>query len=100
VIDVLTGIARNHGTSVAAVALGWLLTRPSVSSILIGASKLSQLTDNLRAVELSLSPEELAVLDSLTAPDPQYRRHLSDVGMTARGVVAAYRNRQHRRCVR
>ena|SRR5947209_6845561 len=71
-IDALTRIARAHDTSVAAVSLAWLLTRPAVTSVLIGASKISQLQDNLRAVDVKLSPEELQKIDALTEPSAIY----------------------------
>jgi aryl-alcohol dehydrogenase-like predicted oxidoreductase len=54
------------------VSLAWLLARPHVDSVLIGASNPEQLGDNLRAAELSLSREELARLDDLTRPQPLY----------------------------
>jgi aryl-alcohol dehydrogenase-like predicted oxidoreductase len=54
------------------VALAWLLSKPFVSSILLGASKISQLEDNLKASDVRLSANELAELDALTAPAPIY----------------------------
>jgi aryl-alcohol dehydrogenase-like predicted oxidoreductase len=71
-IDVMGGMAREHNASVAAVALAWLLTRPAVASILVGATKLSQLTDNLRAVDLELTPAELDRLNDMTKPTDIY----------------------------
>ena len=56
----------------AQVALAWLLAKPCVSTILLGASKVSQLDDNLGACNLSLSREEVAELDRFTAPRPLY----------------------------
>jgi aryl-alcohol dehydrogenase-like predicted oxidoreductase len=71
-VDALGDIARAHGTSIAAVALAWLLTRRSVASILIGASKLSQLQDNLRAIDVQLTDEDLRIIDALTEPTAIY----------------------------
>jgi aryl-alcohol dehydrogenase-like predicted oxidoreductase len=71
-VDALAEIGRAHGASIAAIALAWLLTRRSVASVLIGASKMSQLEDNLRAVDIQLSGEELRTIDSLTEPEPIY----------------------------
>jgi aryl-alcohol dehydrogenase-like predicted oxidoreductase len=71
-VDALAEIGRAHGASIAAIALAWLLTRRSVASVLIGASKMSQLEDNLRAVDIQLSAEELQRMDSLTEPAPIY----------------------------
>lgn len=67
-VDRMREIAQGHDASVAQVALAWLLAKPVVSSILIGASKISQLEDNLKAVEGSLTDAEVAELDELTKP--------------------------------
>jgi aryl-alcohol dehydrogenase-like predicted oxidoreductase len=72
VVDALSAIAREHASSVAAVALAWLLTRQAVASVLVGASRVEQLEENLRATELTLAPEELQQLDALTAPAAIY----------------------------
>ena len=58
-------IAAAHGCSVARVALAWLLSRPVVTSVIVGARRLEQLHDNLAAVELALSEVELT--DALSA---------------------------------
>ena len=72
VVDHLRAIGQQHDASVAQVALAWLLAKPHVTSVLLGASKLSQLEDNLGALAFSLSPEEVERLDQLTAPKPVY----------------------------
>jgi aryl-alcohol dehydrogenase-like predicted oxidoreductase len=72
VVERLREMAGAHGASVAQVALAWLLSRPFVSSIIVGASKLYQLEDNLKAVEVELSEEELNELDAMTATAPLY----------------------------
>jgi aryl-alcohol dehydrogenase-like predicted oxidoreductase len=71
-VDKLKKIAERHGSSVAQVSLAWMLSKPFVTSILLGASKLSQLEDNLGVLKLSLSSEELGVIEKLTAPAPIY----------------------------
>ena len=71
-IDRMRQIASHHKASVAQIALAWLLAKPYVSAILLGASKVSQLDDNLGACHVSLSSEEVAELDKLTAPRPLY----------------------------
>ena len=68
VIDRMRAIGDHHRASVAQVALAWLLAKPFVSTILLGASKLTQLEDNLGSLNLELSAAELAELDSLTKP--------------------------------
>lgn len=67
-VDRMREIAQEHEASVAQVALAWLLTKPVVSSILVGASKISQLEDNLTSVEINLTDAEVAELDELTKP--------------------------------
>ena len=65
-------IAAGHNASPAQIALAWLLTKPVVSSIIVGASKIHQLEDNLKAVNVDLSAAELKTLDDLTQPTAQY----------------------------
>ncbi len=72
VVERMRDVADAHGASVAQVALAWLLAKPFVSSIIVGATKLHQLEDNLKAVEVKLNEEELSELDSMTAPAPLY----------------------------
>ncbi len=65
-------IGDARGASVARVALAWLLAKPAVMSVIIGAKTLEQLDDNLAAADLSLSPEEIARLDAVSALPPEY----------------------------
>ncbi|OBH81894.1 aldo/keto reductase [Mycobacterium scrofulaceum] len=67
-IDELETIAKAHETTVASVALAWVRAQPGVSSVIIGARRLSQLDDNIGAVDVDLSADELARLDALTKP--------------------------------
>jgi aryl-alcohol dehydrogenase-like predicted oxidoreductase len=67
-IDVLVRIAEAHGVSAAQVALAWLLTRPSIATIVIGARTDEQLADNLGALQLTLSGDELAKLEAVSRP--------------------------------
>jgi aryl-alcohol dehydrogenase-like predicted oxidoreductase len=80
VVDLLQPIAAHHGCSVAQVAIAWLLAKQSVTAIILGASKLHQIEDNLRAVDVTLTPDEVAKLDAATAlplkyPDWQHDRY-------------------------
>jgi aryl-alcohol dehydrogenase-like predicted oxidoreductase len=70
-------IADTRGVTVAQVALAWLLARPSVTSVLIGASTPEQLKDNLGAASLALTDEEMATLDEVTATPDRYPRWLA-----------------------
>ena len=72
VIGVMREIADAHGSSVARVALAWLLSRPVVTSVIIGAKTIEQLDDNLGAVSLTLSAEELARLDEVSKLPEEY----------------------------
>jgi aryl-alcohol dehydrogenase-like predicted oxidoreductase len=71
-IDRMREVATGHHATVAQIALAWLLAKPYVSTILVGASKLSQLDDNLGAANIQLGVDEVAELDQLTAPVPIY----------------------------
>ena len=67
-VEKLRAIAAAHNSSPAQIALAWLLTRKGVASVLVGANKIAQLEDNLGAVNVKLSVEELTELDHMTTP--------------------------------
>ena len=71
-IEVLQKIAKDKNSTVPQVALAWLLAQPGVTSVIIGANKMSQLEDNLKAAELELSAAEIEMLSATTAPRPIY----------------------------
>jgi aryl-alcohol dehydrogenase-like predicted oxidoreductase len=68
IVDQLQSIAKAHQSTVARVALAWVQAQPGVTSTIIGARRLAQLEDNLKALEVKLSAEELGRLDALTKP--------------------------------
>jgi aryl-alcohol dehydrogenase-like predicted oxidoreductase len=68
IVDELDIIAKAHESTVARVALAWVQAQPGVTSTLIGARRLAQLEDNLKALDVKLSAEELARLGALTKP--------------------------------
>jgi aryl-alcohol dehydrogenase-like predicted oxidoreductase len=72
VIDAMRPIAQRHGVSVAQIALAWLLARPVVTSIIVGAKKPEQLADNIAAAQVKLSAEDLAALEAVSALPPEY----------------------------
>jgi aryl-alcohol dehydrogenase-like predicted oxidoreductase len=72
ILDVMAPIAKAHNCSPARISLAWLLAKPVVTSIIIGAKRLDQLNDNLAAVDLKLTPEELKQLDEVSALPPEY----------------------------
>ena len=72
ILDVLRPIAQAHETSVAAVALAWILAKPFVTSVIIGAKRVDQLRQNLSAVEIQLTADEIGRLDEVSALPPEY----------------------------
>ena len=70
VIDATQSVAEELGASMAQVALAWLVDRPTVTSVIIGARTLEQLEDNLGAAGLHLSEEHTRRLDSASDPQP------------------------------
>jgi aryl-alcohol dehydrogenase-like predicted oxidoreductase len=71
-IEVLVDVASGHGASPAQVALAWLLGRPAVTSLIIGARTDEQLRDNLGAADLLLTGDERAALDKVSLPELVY----------------------------
>ncbi len=65
-------IAKAHGTSVARVALAYVMAKSWVSSVIIGARTEAQLNDNLEAGKLKLEAGQIALLDQLSALPPEY----------------------------
>ena len=72
VVDALDAIAAETGKTVPQIALNWLLQRPTVSTIVIGARNEEQLKQNLGAVGWNLTPEQVAKLDEASAVTPAY----------------------------
>lgn len=72
ILDAIAPIAKAHNCSAARISLAWLLTRPVVTSVIIGAKRMEQLEDNLAAVELKLSEDEIRKLDEVSALPPEY----------------------------
>jgi aryl-alcohol dehydrogenase-like predicted oxidoreductase len=80
IVDVLDALARETGKSNAQIALNWLLQRPSVSTVIIGARNEDQLRQNLGAVGWKLSAEQIARLDeasSVTLPYPYWHQRIT-----------------------
>ncbi len=82
-VEAMRPIAQAHGVSVARVALAWVLHRPAVASVIVGAKTLEQLADNMAASELQLSAPELTTLDEVSKlpreyPGWMFERQLAD----------------------
>jgi len=72
IIDLLLQIGTSHKVSAAQVALAYILHKPAITSIIIGAKKHGQLLDNIAATQLELSASELQQLDTISALTPEY----------------------------
>jgi aryl-alcohol dehydrogenase-like predicted oxidoreductase len=72
VVAVLRQIADRHGVGPARVALAWTMSRPSISSVLVGARRLDHLEDNIKAVDLDLTDEDLHELHMVSDPGIPY----------------------------
>jgi aryl-alcohol dehydrogenase-like predicted oxidoreductase len=72
ILEAMAPIAKAHDCSPARISLAWLLTKPVVTSVIIGAKRLDQLQDNLAAVEIKFTKEEIQFLDEVSALPPEY----------------------------
>ncbi|KQR54133.1 dehydratase [Leifsonia sp. Leaf336] len=68
VIDAVQAVSEETGASMSQVALAWLVDRPAVTSVILGARTIEQLDDNLAAADLELSDEQVARLDEVSEP--------------------------------
>lgn len=93
-VDALRPIAAARGVSIARIALAWLLHQPVVTTAIIGAKRLDQLDDNLAAVGIDLTADELATLDAATALPPEYPGWMIEFQGTGRRDALA-RRRHH-----
>jgi aryl-alcohol dehydrogenase-like predicted oxidoreductase len=71
-VAAMRDVAAKHGVSVAEVALGYILAKPFVTSVIIGAKRIEQLDENLKAVTLRLDADDMARLDEVSALAPEY----------------------------
>jgi aryl-alcohol dehydrogenase-like predicted oxidoreductase len=88
-VEALDEIARRRGASIPQIALAWLLAQPGVTSVIIGANKMEQLEDNLKAADIELSSEEIERLSATTAPRPLYPEWMVEMQNAERPQVAA-----------
>ncbi len=100
VLSALRKVSEATNVSVARIALAWQLTRPFVTSIIIGAKKKEQLVDNLAAVDVKLSAEHVKLLDEASALPPEYPGWMvdwqnRDVRGVADGKLVMDRAREH-----
>lgn len=91
VVERLREIGTPQGATPAQVALAWLLGKPYVTSVIVGASRMAQLEDNLKSVEINLREAEVAELDRLTAPPVLYPNWFTEFSTDAVHKQAAAR---------
>lgn len=90
VIDAMEPMAKARGVSVARIALAWLLAQQHVTSVIIGAKTMDQLTDNLAATEIRLEASELETLDKVSALPREYPGWMLErQGADRAGIVSA-----------
>jgi aryl-alcohol dehydrogenase-like predicted oxidoreductase len=90
ILDVLTTIAQAHGATVPQIALAWILANPAVTSVIIGARKTSQLDDNLKSVDVALTPDDLKALDQVSKLPPVYPEWMDSLGSDRRPGESRY----------
>ena len=84
ILDVLAPIAKAHGVSVAQAALAWILANDAVTSVIIGAKKIAQLDDNLKAIDVTLTADDLKALDEASKLPVQYPEWMDSLGSDRR----------------
>lgn len=72
IVEKLGSLAKEKGTTHSAIALAWLLAKPETSSIIVGARTVAQLEENLKALDVTLSKDEVASLDAVSKPEWGY----------------------------
>jgi aryl-alcohol dehydrogenase-like predicted oxidoreductase len=79
-VAVLKRIADQYGVSPSQVALAWTLTRPFMSTVLVGATRMDQLQSNLAAAEFRMDEVDAGALDNLTRPRQIYPGYMQSLG--------------------
>jgi aryl-alcohol dehydrogenase-like predicted oxidoreductase len=88
IIDKLEEMAKAHRTTVAAVALAWLLSRPGVCSTIIGARNVKQLEANAAAISIVLTEDEITALNNLSTPSVTFvNAHTAATQMAQHGGI-------------
>jgi aryl-alcohol dehydrogenase-like predicted oxidoreductase len=89
ILEAIAPIAKAHNCSAARISLAWLLTRRFVTSVIVGAKRLEQLRDNLAAIDVKLSADEIRVLDEVSALPSEYPGWMLDFqGLDRFGPIA------------
>lgn len=90
-VDAMRAVATAHNASVAQVALAYLLAKPHVTSVIIGAKTDAQLADNLGATRLQLTADQLSALDTVSALTPEYPGWMNDWQLRTRLIEGQQR---------
>jgi aryl-alcohol dehydrogenase-like predicted oxidoreductase len=80
IVDALGQVAKKTGASIPQVAIAWILANRAVTSVIIGAKRISQLDDNLKSVDLALSAEDKKALDEVSALTVEYPAWMDALG--------------------
>jgi aryl-alcohol dehydrogenase-like predicted oxidoreductase len=93
IVDVLDAIAKERGATIPQVAINWVLHKPGVDTVVLGARDEAQLRDILKAADFRLTPEESARLDEVSAlPEPYPQWHQHKFGIERNPVLPAQRS--------
>lgn len=84
ILDAIAPIAKAHGVTVPQIALAWILANDAVTSVIIGARKIAQLDDNLKAVDVTLTADDLKALDEVSKLAPEYPAWMDVLGSDRR----------------
>jgi aryl-alcohol dehydrogenase-like predicted oxidoreductase len=84
ILDALIPIAKAHGATVPQIALAWILANDAVTSVIIGARKIPQLDDNLKAVDVALTADEMKALDEVSKLTLEYPAWMDSLGSDRR----------------
>ena len=90
ILDVLTAVALARGATVPQIALAWILANDAVTSVIIGARKMAQLDDNLKSVEVTLSPDEVKALNEASKLAVEYPAWMDSLGSDRRPGESRY----------
>jgi aryl-alcohol dehydrogenase-like predicted oxidoreductase len=72
IVEVLRNISSNRNATPAQIAIAWLLHQPKITSVIIGARRIEQFEDNIAAIEIKLSDEELKQLNEVSEPNTPF----------------------------
>lgn len=92
ILDVLTPMAEKKGTSISQLALAWLLHQSVVSSVIIGATKIQQLQDNLKAVDVLFTEAEMLQLNEVSKLPAEYPGNVVEIMTMDRGAGVDFLN--------